>query len=209
MAVAPPVAPRVAHLATTEGWGADQPLLELLKGDGADIAPAFAQLYRRYRGRLLRHVTSKVGDAHLGEEIVQEAFARAWKAAGRFGGADRFYGWLCTIADRICVDHWRHARNRVEMAGEPLDAPPAGEDSNDPELALVFSADVHDALAALGQLPARYQELLRLREMEGLTYREIASRLETTEAAVETALFRARGALRSRYRQLVAVTPRP
>jgi RNA polymerase sigma-70 factor (ECF subfamily) len=180
---------------------------DLRSGDGDEVLvarmrdgetrDAFGDLYRRYRAPLLKRVARKVGDLAQAEEIVQETFVRAWKAADRFGGPGRFYGWLCTISDRLVIDHWRRGARREEPVGDHEDTAMVAAGA---EESLVAADEVASATSALNQLSPRYRRLLHLREVQGLSYRRVAEEMEMSEAAVETALFRARNALRARYK---------
>lgn len=165
----------------------DRSLVERAQaGDGA----AFAELYARYFARLSRFCERRLGDAHDAEEAAQEAFTRAYFALDRLGGERRFYPWLSVIAARVCVDVHRR-RARIQPAS---DLDPGAVDGGIEDI--VRSADAAEVRAAMARLAPRHQEILRLREWEGWSYRRLAEHLEMTMAGTEALLWRARQALR-------------
>lgn len=155
---------------------------------------AFDDLYRRYFNRLHGYCHRRVGDRHTAEELAQEAFVRALGAMPRFAGERRFYPWMTVIAQRLCIDHHRRS-GRVE----PADEVDAG--SVEPDHDFLFRAVDLDHLGqALERLAPRHREVLDLREVEGLSYAQIAEHLEVPLSTVEALLHRARKALRREYR---------
>jgi RNA polymerase sigma-70 factor (ECF subfamily) len=172
----------------------DRALVE--RAQGGDRA-AFDELYRRYHQRLLRFCRTRVGDPDEAEDIVQEAFARAWRALPRFGGERRFYPWLSVIAGHLCSDASRR-RSRttpVDDLGEHL-APSSDASGED---LLVAAADAALATQAFARLNPRHQRILYLREEAGWSYQKIAEHEEIALVAVQTLLWRARQALRREF----------
>lgn len=164
-------------------------VLRYQAGDGE----AFDELYRRYSPRLHLYCMRRVGDAHVAEELAQEAFVRALNAMSRFGGDRRFYPWMTVIAQRLCIDHHRRSA-RVEPAPE-IDTGSVEPDHDD-----VFAAVDHDHLVlALDRLAPRHRQILDMRESQGMSYNSIAGELDVPLTTVEALLHRARKALRREF----------
>jgi RNA polymerase sigma-70 factor, ECF subfamily len=145
------------------------------------------------------------------EDIVQEAFLRAWRAFDSLRSADA-KAWLLTIV-RNC--HATAAKQRQLRATEPLPDEPDGTLGSlgaapgpDPESASI-GADERRMLARLvAALPAEHREVLLLRELEELSYREIAAVTAVPIGTVMSRLARARAALRAQWQQESAGEPR-
>lgn len=155
---------------------------------------AFDVLYQRYFPRLRGYCQRKLGDHAEAEEVAQEAFVRALTALPRLSGERRFYPWVTVIASRLCVDHYRR-RGRVR----PSDDVDLGSVDDDSHRRLAVQDDLDNLDRALCRLGNRHREVLELREHRGLTYAEIADRLEVPRTTVEALLFRARKALRREF----------
>ncbi len=172
---------------------------ELVRAARAGDSAAFATLVGRYETRLARLVRGMVPESDT-EDVTQEAFLKAYRKLGNFDGRSSFYTWLYRIAANTAMD-WRKKERHRRHA--PLPEGPEGEDAvpaagAGPELATTrreLARRIDEAIAAL---PARHHEILVLREIEGLSYEEIAERLGTSRGTVESRLFRARERLRER-----------
>lgn len=135
-------------------------------------------------------------DADTAEDIVQEAFLRAFRGFADYrGGSAR--AWLLTIV-RNCHRSWWQARQR-SVRTEPLDAGEGEEERTDlpheeasPETALLQQAEASEIRAVLDRLPEAFREVLVLREMEELSYREIAETIAAPMGTVMSRLARAR-----------------
>lgn len=170
---------------------------ELVARHQAGDPTAFTDLYQRYFRRLSRFCRRQVGDAHVAEELAQEAFTRAFRALPRFAGERRFYPWMTVIARRLCVDHLRE-RSRVTAQSDPE----VGV-HDDVNRTIDARADEECLDEALDNVRRRHREVLRLRDWEDLSYAEIAARLDVPETTVPPLLHRARAALRREFLALV------
>ena len=154
---------------------------------------AFDDLYRRYFDRLHRYCRRHTRDSHEAEEVAQEAFVKALRSMHSLEGERRFYPWMTVIAKRITIDRHRKL-SRLELT----DQPDLG--SVDPDVEHLFSAvDAANVREAMGNLGPRHREVLLLREAEGLSYADIAIKLDVPVTTVEALLHRARKALRREY----------
>jgi RNA polymerase sigma-70 factor (ECF subfamily) len=147
-------------------------------------------LYERYSGKILGYCRRRLSSREEAEDAVQHTFLNAYRSLRTGVVPHAEAAWLYKIAENVCHERRRSAwrRSRIELVsddGEMRDA--------------AAPAHEHDELEgladALADLTPNQRRAILLREWQGLTYREIAAELETTESAVETLLFRARGSL--------------
>lgn len=171
----------------------------------------FPQLTRRYRRELLAHCYRMSGSVHEAEDLVQETFLRAWRAAGDFEGRSSVRTWLYRIATNVCLTNLEGQPRRPMPAGLGTPDSLAGEalhsDSEIPWLEPVPDTSVVVAerdsirlafVAALQHLPARQRAVLILRDVLRWSAAEVAAALETTPAAVNSALQRAHAQMAER-----------
>jgi RNA polymerase sigma-70 factor (ECF subfamily) len=174
----------------------------LLKGDEV----AFREFFGDYFPRLFRFILRRVGSGEdAARDIVQAALARAIRKLHLYRGEASLFTWLCQIARHELADHGTRSRRQgmpelvareedsaVRAALESMPADPALEPEN------VRDRDEMAELvhAALDYLPQRYAQVLELKYLEDLSVENIARRLETSGAAVQSLLARARTAFR-------------
>jgi RNA polymerase sigma factor (sigma-70 family) len=146
-------------------------------------------VYRSY-GRLVYAVAYKVlADRGLAEEATQQAFLKAWRAAGKFDETREVGPWLAAIARRVAIDVYRREASR---SAEPLDSVAAGDPAlmSNPESAEALH-DVWEVRQAVAELPEDEQEIVRLQHFEGLTHTQIAQQLRVAVGTVKSRSFRA------------------
>ncbi len=182
----------------TEGGGASD--VELVRAYRAGDVHAFEELHRRYVGSIYRLVRRKLGDALLAEDIAQETFLKALRMLDRVDDSFNFGGWVHTVARNLCYDELRRRQRdqRVEDNNDDEDdtdllaSLPSTSRSFDP-VSVQESNEVRRQVWTVAQrLPEKYRLVLTLRELQGLSYRRIATILKMSESAVETLLYRAR-----------------
>lgn len=133
-------------------------------------------------------------DRGLAEDVVQETMIKAWRSMGQFRGDASMRTWVLRIAHNTAVDALRRRRERA-VPPEDLQRDGDATTMDDPARRYAGREDVgvlRDALASLDELS---RTIVVLREIEGLTYQEIAGTLEVPVATVKTRLLRARRAL--------------
>ena len=146
------------------------------------------------------------------EDIVQDAYVRALRAFGNFRGGD-IKPWLLTIVRNVAY-RWLAVRKRASnvVSIDEAFAPRGGEATDDawpaadepsPEAALIGAQERARVLSALAALPPAFREVLVLREIEELSYAEIADVIGAPTGTVMSRLSRARGELRTRLGQLI------
>ena len=132
-----------------------------------------------------------VHNDHDAEDMVQEAYLRAFKFFGGYYGGD-FRAWLLTIVRNTCYT-WLQQNRRLRQA-EPIDdnLDELGLDFADPEVLLLQNLDTQIVRRALQELPVEFREVVVLREMEGLSYKEIATVVDLPLGTVMSRLARGR-----------------
>lgn len=177
---------------------------ELMERARAGERAAFDQLVERYQRRLLRLVLRLLRDQAEAEDVVQEAFLRAYRALPRFRGDAAFYTWLY----RIALNGARNAILRRRQRGGPqgVTAPqlpaPVGEIGT-PESMLLSKQVMQTIDAAMDALPLDLRTAIVLREIEGLSYEEIAQVMACPLGTVRSRIFRARETIARRLRPLL------
>jgi len=134
-------------------------------------------------------------DEHDAQDVVQEACVRACRfISGYHGGNPR--SWLLKIVRNACHDRLRQTKL---AAAEPLDESlnTLASEIDDPQLLLERQADVQAVRSAIAQLPTEFREAIILREMEGLSYHQIAEIVQVPIGTVMSRLARARSRLAS------------
>lgn len=145
------------------------------------------ELYRQYVQIVYRFLVSACRDPGLAEDLTQETFLRAWESLERFDHSCRISTWLCQIAKHVLYQHWeKYGRERP---AEPDLQIPAPEDTESQALRRVELAEVLEAFWALGP---DMRQVVSLRAMEGLTYKEIGGIMGKSENWARVTYFRAK-----------------
>lgn len=172
--------------------------LELLRKAAAGDHQAFHALVDRHAKSLFRTALSLSATRSDAEDLVQETFAGAFKSMARFDGRASVRTWLTRILMRRAADAWRSGRRMRGSAlleDEDADSAAAGRSPGSSTLAVDRRLDVRTMLQ---RLAPEHREVLLLREMQGMSYAEIAKTLAIPQGTVESRLFRAREELRRR-----------
>ena len=192
------------------GPDADAPLVERVKlGD----VKAFEMLVVKYQRRIERLIGRMVRDVDLVPDIAQETFIRAYRALPKFRGESAFYTWLYRIAvntakkalmelkrDPLVTESSRMARDD-DGEGSRLENERSDGETPDAVLASKqIAAAVNFAIEALSD---DLRQAITLREIEGLSYEEIATLMDCPIGTVRSRIFRAREAIAVRLRPLV------
>ncbi|MEY3465666.1 MAG: RNA polymerase sigma factor RpoE [Gammaproteobacteria bacterium] len=170
---------------------------------------AFNALVVKYQHKVVKLVQRYVRNPAEAEDIAQEAFIKAYRALPRFRGDSAFYTWLYRIAINTAKNSLA-ARARSPLEFE-LDRP-EGEESRElqarmkdtatPE-ALVLTEEIRSTVnAAMEKLPEDLRTAIVLRELEGLSYEEIAASMDCPVGTVRSRIFRAREAIDARLREV-------
>jgi RNA polymerase sigma-70 factor, ECF subfamily len=177
----------------------DQQLVERVqRGDKA----AFDLLVSKYQRKIFRLLSRLIRDQAEVEDIAQEAFIKAYRALPNFRGDSAFYTWLYRIAINTAKNHLvsqgRRAPTTTEADIEEAETFDDGDqlrDLNTPE-SMLLSKQVGEAVnRAIDQLPEDLRTAIVLREIEGLSYDEIAESMSCPIGTVRSRIFRAREAI--------------
>jgi RNA polymerase sigma-70 factor (ECF subfamily) len=177
-------------------------MFSVIRGHGnRDGVDAFARLYDGTFETVYGFVFARTGDEAAAAEILQDTYAAAWAAMGRFERRSRDATWVIGIARRKLADHYRRAirRKRREGPEELLDTLPGGESPEEHALANESRERVAGALAALRPL---YRYALALKYLDGRSLKEIARALGRTPKAVDGILQRAKAGFIREYRSM-------
>lgn len=182
----------------TSKVGLDPSDVDLVKAYRNGDIHAFEELHRRYVASIYRLVRRKLGDALLAEDIAQETFMKALRMMDRVDDSFNFGGWVHTVARNLCFDELRRRQRDLRAdSGDDEDTDllaglPSTARGFDP-VQVQESNELRRQVWAVSQrLPEKYRLVLTLRELQDLSYRQIARSLKMSESAVETLLYRAR-----------------
>ena len=171
---------------------------------------AFELLVEKYQRKLARLVSRLVRDPGEAEDVTQEAFIKAYRALPSFRGDSAFYTWLYRIgintAKNYLVAMGRRAPTSTEVEAEEAEGYESGEllrDINTPE-SLLLSKEIGNTVnAAIEALPEELRSAIQLRELEGMSYEEIAKLMDCPIGTVRSRIFRAREAIAERLKPLI------
>ncbi|HET6913888.1 MAG TPA: RNA polymerase sigma factor RpoE [Rhodanobacteraceae bacterium] len=185
----------------------DRALVERVrKGD----VRAFDLLVRKYRHKILGLISRYIHDWSECEDVAQEAFVRAWRALPAFRGESAFYTWMYKIAVNTAKNHLV-AQGRRPPADD-LDADTAVQieagarlrDEATPEHELARREIERTVFETVEALPEELRVAITLREVDGLSYEEIAERMGCPIGTVRSRIFRAREAIDIQLRPLLS-----
>jgi len=188
--------------------GIDQQLvLRVQKGDKA----AFDLLVRKYQHRIAKLVSRYVRDRAEVDDVTQEAFIKAWRAIKGFRGESAFYTWLYRIAINTAKNYL------VSLGRRPLSADMEAEEAESsaavninlrdvatPERHLLADEIARTVQRSLAALPEDLRSAITLREIDGLSYEEIADVMDCPIGTVRSRIFRAREAIDKELQPLLA-----
>lgn len=187
----------------------DSPDHELVRAVLDGDATAYRGLVERYQGRLYNVIYGMVRNREDARDLTQDAFVKAYKNLGRFRFGSSFYTWICRIGMNVAIDHLR--KQKVRKAQEFDDGIATkgqggvislAHHRNDPRKELHRKQIHARILAALDDLPDEQRQVVVLREMEGLSYKEIAEVMDIPEGTVMSRLYYARKKLQAALKEI-------
>jgi RNA polymerase sigma-70 factor (ECF subfamily) len=171
---------------------------------------AFELLVEKYQRKLGRLLARFIRDPAEVEDVTQEAFIKAYRALPAFRGDSAFYTWLYRIGINTAKNYLmalgRRAPTSTEVEAEDAEGFEDGEqlrDINTPE-SLLLSAEIAQTVnATIDELPEELRTAIQLREIEGMSYEDIARIMDCPIGTVRSRIFRAREAIADRLRPLL------
>lgn len=174
---------------------------------------AFELLVTKYQRKLVRLISRIVRDSAEVEDVAQEAFIKAYRALPQFRGESAFYTWLYRIgvntAKNFLVSQGRRAPTSTEKDVEEAETFEDGDqlrDINTPESILMSRQVAATVNAAMAKLPEELRTAITLREVEGMSYDDIAALMNCPIGTVRSRIFRAREAIAADLRPLLGTT---
>ena len=171
---------------------------------------AFELLVSKYQRKLARLLSRFIRDSTEVEDVTQEAFIKAYRALPTFRGDSAFYTWLYRIgintAKNYLVAMGRRAPTTTEIDSEEAESFEDGDqlrDLNTPENELATRQIAETVNQTLAELPDELRTAITLREIEGLSYEDIANIMSCPIGTVRSRIFRAREAIAARLRPLL------
>ncbi|MDR0564789.1 MAG: RNA polymerase sigma factor RpoE [Azoarcus sp.] len=185
----------------------DQRLVERIQGGDKQ---AFGLLVSKYQRKLHRLLARLVRDPAEVEDLAQETFIKAYRALGSFRGESAFYTWLYRIGINTAKNHLAAQGRRVPVSTgvdssemETIEGADRLRDFDTPERHLMTRQIAVTVDAAMSDLPDELREAITLRELEGMTYEDIANVMDCPIGTVRSRIFRAREAIAARLRPLL------
>ncbi len=171
---------------------------------------AFELLVSKYQRKLARLLARFIRDPVEVEDVAQEAFIKAYRALPSFRGDSAFYTWLYRIgintAKNYLVAMGRRAPTTTEFNSEDAESFEDGEqlrDINTPESMMMSKEIARTVSDTMEQLPEELRDAITLRELEGLSYEDIATIMNCPIGTVRSRIFRAREAIAEQLRPLL------
>ena len=171
---------------------------ELVRAAAGGDTEAFERLVRTYENKIYHLALRMCGSADEAADIAQEAFLAAWRGLPSFRGEAGFATWLYRLTSNAAIDYLRRQKKqRGDMSLDDEELGLAAVDSGPSPQETAEGSELRSAVAAgLNQLSEGHRQVLVLREIQGLSYEEIASVLELDIGTVKSRISRARSSLR-------------
>ena len=171
---------------------------------------AFNLLVEKYQRKLTRLLSRFIRDQAEVEDVTQEAFIKAYRALPAFRGDSAFYTWLYRIgintAKNYLMAMGRRAPTSTEVEAEDAEGFEEGEqlrDINTPESVLLSNEIAETVNSTIEQLPEELRRAIQMREIEGMSYEDIAQAMGCPIGTVRSRIFRAREAIAEKLRPLL------
>jgi RNA polymerase sigma-70 factor, ECF subfamily len=184
--------------------------VELVQRAQAGDRDAFRQLVERYQTKIAGLAMGMLRNRDDALDVVQEAFTKAYQSLDRFQGHSGFYTWVYRIAMNLCIDQQRRdgrmtpvpleSPDRPEENILPLEAGPRPDQPFDRAREVQIGTRLREAIA---ELTPEHRAVILLREVEGLSYEEIAEALDVPKGTVMSRLHYARRQLQARLGALL------
>jgi len=186
---------------------------ELVSRVQAGDKQAFDLLVIKYQRKIMRLLSRMIRDPAEIEDVAQEAFIKAYRALPQFRGDSAFYTWLYRIAINT-ARNWLAANKRAPSTpsafeneeGETFNESDVLTDGSDPESEMASRQIAETVNKAINDLPEELRNAIVMREIDGMSYEDIAQSMNCPIGTVRSRIFRAREAIATRLRPLLGDT---
>ncbi|MDP8256166.1 MAG: sigma-70 family RNA polymerase sigma factor [Candidatus Alcyoniella australis] len=190
------------------------PDVELIKRVKTGDKSAFNTLVVKYQGRVYSLTLRMVSNHHLAEELTQEIFLKVYQKIGSFRGEAMFSTWLYQVSANHTRNKLKYLKRRAYFRTQSLDQPletqdgemprQVADDTFDPEK-MAGSAEIRGIVQSkIADLPEDYRLVILLRDIQGLSYEEIAKVTGAVEGTIKSRLHRARNMLKESLRTVLS-----
>ena len=179
----------------------EQLIESCLKGD----EQAWNLIVARYRRKVFNVAYKFVGRHDQAEDLTQDVFLKIFKALGTYDRRANFQTWLISVSRNVCIDHYRSVRKEREIVDRSIDAADVSPVSTEPDALVTLESGDRRAMLhrALARLPDTLRVAVLLRDIQELSYKEIADRLAMPEGTVKSRINRGRKELARRIQQVM------
>lgn len=170
---------------------------------------AFSVLVTRYQDRVLNLAFRRLGDRDAALDVAQEVFLKAYRGLSRFQGQAQFFTWLYRIAlNETATAHRQRRRHPTPASLDQENAdgergPDPADGGVDPSTAVERKDDQVAVQRAIGELEEDHYHVIVMRDLDGLSYQEVAEVLEVPVGSVKSRIHRARQALKNRLSKVI------
>ena len=172
---------------------------------------AWDAIVQQYRRKVFNVAYKFVGRHEEAEDLTQDIFIKIFKSLGTFDRRANFQTWLISVSRKLCIDHYRsvrHERQAIDYQVDPNELSPASGDPG-PIAAIEQQDRVVLLREALAALPESLRKAVLMRDIQELTYQEIADRLHLPEGTVKSRINRGRTELARQIRRMLGDDYRP
>jgi RNA polymerase sigma-70 factor (ECF subfamily) len=189
-----------ADASSTPPPAIDQIIQRCLEGDQA----AWSEIVRLHRRKVFNIAYKFVGTHDQAEDLTQDVFLKLFKSLGTFDRRANFQTWLISVSRNLCIDHYRSVRKERETMNRDVDpgALTPVATTRSPQAELELRDRVQLLRVALDRLAPTLRTAVMLRDIQELTYQEIADRLDLPEGTVKSRINRGRTELARQIQQL-------
>jgi len=162
---------------------------------------AWEVIHRRYRRRVFGMAYKFTGRFEEAEDLSQEIFLKAYRALSTYDEDQDFFGWLVGITRNACIDHYRRAkREKMVLSGDLGEMREIASHGPSPYGYMEAAERAKIVRQGLDELPVDLRTALIMRDLKGLSYREITVRLNISEGTVKSRIHRGRAELARRMK---------